>query len=1006
MIERCVLAGVTSFILAAWFCAVCPQVALAEENAAEENTAEENAAEDNVVGPLAPAETLKHFQLEDGLRIELVAAEPDVIDPVAVRFDEDGRMWVVEMRDYPHGPGEGQRPQSRIKILEDADGDGRFEKVTVFADHLLFVTGVQPWRGGAFVTLAGRVAYMKDVDGDGRADTDETWYTGFAQENSQLRANHPRVGIDGHVYIANGLRGGSVVDAKNPGEPLSISGMDFRFDPHTREFEAISGVGQFGLTFDEFGNRFTVSNRNPLKHIVLEDHYLKRNPRAAVRAVFHDVAASGEDSRLYPIAQAWTTSTQHAGQFTAACGVFVYRGEGLPGDLRHSGFTCDPTGSLVHREVMRPAGATFTSRPPREGVEFLASPDEWFRPVNLELGPEGALYVVDMYRAVIEHPQFMPEELKRRPDLRDGDDRGRIYRIVPTHGKPEPVEKLSHANNARLIALLDSPLAWRRETAARLLLERQDKSTAAALPSMAAKGEHPAARAQALWLLSALDALDIKTVEQALGDKSPRVRKQAVKLSEAFLQDGDKTATRGKVVALAADDDPRVRFQVALTLAPIRSGEVAALADIARRGADDPWTRRAVAIASSDYSAELLVAIVDSLQQSAKRPAAAELELVGELSELAGANLRDNQAESLLASLAGLSDQPAMRELLTTGLLGLARSSARRRSSLDALIASAERKETRTRLQAAVDRIAAVAADAKAAPARRIESIDLLGHVGAGGVLQTLAMSEAIVEVRRAALAALARTSAVEPWKKLAASLRAESPTIRGAILDGLLARTERTQFLLDEIAAGRVSIAEIDRVRTDRLLKHRDAKIRARSTELFADAIPADRQQVLADYQVTLKMKSDPTRGQAVFKKNCATCHRIGGIGVNVAPDIADSRTKTPAQILTDVLQPNRAIDANYVSYNVVDADGRVLNGLLTGETATSITLKQPEGKTVTLLRDEVEELRSSGVSLMPEGLEKNVSHQEMADLISFIKNWRYLDGRVPLGPADGERD
>jgi putative membrane-bound dehydrogenase-like protein len=164
--------------------------------------------------PLSPGEAVKHFQLDPACRIELAAAEPEVVDPVDIRFDEDGRMWVVEMRDYPHGPPPGEPGRSQIKVLEDRDGDGRYETAIVFADKLLFVTGLQPWKGGVFVTLAGRVAYLKDTDGDGRADLDETWFTGFAQENSQLRANHPRLALDNHVYVANGLRGGKVVNVR------------------------------------------------------------------------------------------------------------------------------------------------------------------------------------------------------------------------------------------------------------------------------------------------------------------------------------------------------------------------------------------------------------------------------------------------------------------------------------------------------------------------------------------------------------------------------------------------------------------------------------------------------------------------------------------------------------------------------------------------------------------------------------------------------------------------
>jgi putative membrane-bound dehydrogenase-like protein len=365
----------------------------------------------DVESPLSPPEAQKLFRLaDDSLRIELAAAEPDVVDPVAIRFDERGRMWVVEMRDYPLGPPQGGEPLSRIRVLEDRDGDGRFETAMTFTDGLSFVTGLQPWKEGVFVTLSGALIYLKDTTGDGRADLEETWFEGFAEQNSQLRANHPRLALDNWIYVANGLRGGKVVSRKLQDQsPIDISGMDFRFDPLTGKAEAVSGNGQFGLCFDDWGNRFNCSNRNPVRHVVIEDRYLKASPGVTVPAVVHDVAAHGEASRIFPISQAWTTSNLHAGQFTAACGVYIYRGDLLPEVYRGNVFTCDPTGNLIHREIMQPEGPTFNSKPPYDDKDFLTSPDEWFRPVNMELGPDGALYVVDMYRCVIEHPDWVPE---------------------------------------------------------------------------------------------------------------------------------------------------------------------------------------------------------------------------------------------------------------------------------------------------------------------------------------------------------------------------------------------------------------------------------------------------------------------------------------------------------------------------------------------------------------------------------------------------------------------
>jgi putative heme-binding domain-containing protein len=255
--------------------------------------------------------------------------------------------------------------------------------------------------------------------------------------------------------------------------------------------------------------------------------------------------------------------------------------------------------------------------------------------------------------------------------------------------------------------------------------------------------------------------------------------------------------------------------------------------------------------------------------------------------------------------------------------------------------------------------------------------------------------------IRTAAITALARQPGTEHWQPLLDRFASDTPAARRAILDGLLSNVDRTKLLLDAIEADKIKPSELDLQQAKRLTAHRDAAIKERAAKLFAAATPEDRVTALADYQPVLEMDGDAQRGQAVFQKNCAACHKIAGIGVNVAPDISDSRTKTAAQILTDVIQPNRAIDNNYLGYNVRLVDGTVLTGILAAETATSITLRQQEGKEAVIPRAEIEELRSSGVSLMPEGLERQIPPADMADLLSFVKNWRYLDGRTPLSPG-----
>ena len=940
-----------------------------------------------VHSPVSPEQSLTHMVVAPGLEVQLAAHEPQVVDPVAIRFDEDGRMWVVEMRDYPNGPQEGELPKSRISILQDHDGDGLFETAAVFADNLLFANGIQPWKGGVFVTMAGEVAYLKDTDGDGRADVAETWYAGFEQRNPQLRASHPRLALDNHIYVASGLSGGTIVDAaQSEAEPVSISGMDFRFDPLTRKFEAVSGQGQYGLSFDDYGNRFVCSNRNPTVHIVLENQYLLKNPLVKAPAVSWDVARAGAESRVFPITRSWTTSNLHAGQITAACSVTIYRGGTLPVEFHGNVFVCEPTGHLVHREVMQPSGITFTSSPARDGVEFLASRDQWCSPVNLEVGPDGSLYVVDMYRAVIEHPDWVPDELKDRADQLFGNDRGRIYRIVRKGdqlGAPRP--KLSSATSVSLVDNLAHANAWWRETSARLLIERADQSVGPQLRRMTMEHESPLARIHALRVMEGLGLIADDFLSNLCEDANARVLEQTITVSEDRLE--GTSGLRDKITRLCAHEDPRVRYHAMLALAPF---------PVIPTTVSDEWELHALLIAAGNRAGTVLARLLEGLDQ---RDSDSIGPLIDELAALAAASKDDEQCR--LAVHALLASDDLGRVGLTRFLAEAARSGA----SVASVRGKLE-KAQQLELDQLFDEAQVVALNLSEPDSARGAAIDLLAlSSDTAQTLVPIAIDDPSQSVRFRAISRLSQRTEVEPWRRLLAGFSSELPSARREILDGVLARSDRTNWLLNEIAAGTIKASELGRNHTDRLIKHPDAEIKARAKQLMSDAIPADRQKVLADYQNVLTMSADARRGRDVFKKNCATCHRIDDVGIDVAPDISDSRTKSPEQYLTDIVDPNRAIDSNYLGYTLITEDGRTFSGILATETSTSITLKQAEGKTLTLGRDEIDELTSSDMSFMPEGLEKEVAHQEMADLIAFIKNWRYLDGRTPLGSSPAGR-
>jgi len=785
--------------------------------------------------------------------------------------------------------------------------------------------------------------------------------------------------------VANGLRGGTVVSRMlKDQKPINISGMDFRFDPRTGKAEAVSGNGQFGLCFDDWGNRFVCSNRNPVRHVVIEDRYLKANPDVTVPAVMHDVAAWGEQSRIFPISRAWTTSNLHAGQFTAACGVYIYRGDLLPAEFKGNAFTCDPTGNLIHREIMQPAGPTFTSKSAYEGKEFLASPDEWFRPVNMELGPDGALYIVDMYRCVIEHPDFVPDELKRRPDQRLGDDRGRIWRIVPKDADPTRQRgsvRLGASNNEDLLALLAHPNAWQRETAQRLVLERQRLAIAPRLRDMAKNSKEPQARARSLWLLAGLNSLEKHELIAAMDDQSTDVRRQSILLAE--MLPGDEEVKNG-VMRCRDVNDAAVRFLANLVSRSVtlrnHSNDV-----------EDPWMRASIRLAlDRQHAAWTFASLVGNRADSAPR-SNGQLELIGELAEIGHAERIGTNATALTVARDVLLGFPRS-EVGLVALAGALRGSTKLAGD------TGFSADDWSAIQA---KLLTLANDRTLALDQRRSAVSLLAYVpNSTAAIARLTARDQDQALRLAAVVALGRQSAIPEWLPLLGSFASDTPPVRRAIIDGLLARPERIKLLLDAVEAGKIKATELEPPQVKRLVEHRDAAIKERAAKLLASAVPADRAQALADYQPVLKMAGDAKRGQAIFEKNCSACHRIAGIGVNVTPDISDSRTKKLDQLLGDILQPNRAIDNNYLGYVVRLQDGTIATGILTTETATSITLKQQGGKEAVIARSEIDELRSSGQSLMPEGLERTIPPPDMADLLSFIKARRYPDGRTPLSP------
>src|SRR3954454_8195988 len=534
---------------------------------------------------LTPTDSLKAMKLSEDFHVELFAAEPDVMSPVEMAFDENGNIYVAEMMDYPDDPPAGKPARSRIRLLEDTNGDGKIDRTTIFADQVLAVSGFMPWKDGLIVTSAPDILFMKDENGDGKADVRKVLYTGFPKVNHEARITNPRLASDNWIYCSNTGSNGRITSPDHPEiAPVLVRGTDFRFDPITGKAEAASGPAQFGSTIDDFGDRYISQNTTHIRHVVVPMQYLLRAPLLEVGDVAQDISDHGRPSApMFPLTgpQEWrkqrtkirqqrynennlNRTEQVGGWFTAASGGTLYNGDAFPREYAGNYFIGDVSGNLIHRDILRRDGATFLAARARPEVEFLASTDVWFRPCNFANAPDGNLYVTDIYRLVIETPESIPEEIRKNIDFYRGDTMGRIYRIVPNqprrHGNLKP--DLGRLSSVELVAHLANTNGWHRVTAQRLLLERQDRAAIPALKTMAESGASAEARVRALWLLRALGGLQPADAEAAIKDGDSRIREQGLRVGEPLLK--TSKAFADAVLQSASDSEPRVQFQAAL----------------------------------------------------------------------------------------------------------------------------------------------------------------------------------------------------------------------------------------------------------------------------------------------------------------------------------------------------------------------------------------------------------------------------------------------------------
>ena len=947
--------------------------------------------------PLSPEESMKLIHVREGYELQLVAAEPLVIDPVAIDWGPDGKLWVAEMADYPNGMDDKGQPGGRIRFLEDKDGDGKYETSTLFLDGVSFPNGVMAWNKGVLVTAAPEIFYAEDTNGDGKCDQRTVLYSGFLEGNQQLRVNGLRWGLDNWVYCASGSHvpgygADSQILTNTTGAKTAVGSRDFRIRPLEGLIEPESGPSQFGRNRDDWGHWYGEQNSYPLWHYVLEDQYLRRNPHFAAPDPRHQVITPANPP-VYPATppEKRFHSFEQAGRFTSACSGMIYQDDLLferspdqGWSVQHS-FTCEPFSNLVQHNVILNDGVSYSfERDPAEAKrDFFASGDRWCRPVMARTGPDGALWIVDMYRYMIEHPQWLPNEGQDelRPFFRSGEDKGRIYRIVPVGKKPRSVPRFDELSTTQLVVAMESSNAWQRDMAQRLLVSRKDPTAVGPLEKMTASGATPQSRLQALCTLEGMGALTPDVLVPALKDLHPGVRSIAIRLASGCRIDSEK------LEALTGDPDAKVRLQLAFTLGDY-TGPAAgrALARLAIENVNEPFIQAAVMSSlSSNTLPDVLAAIVEVQRHKTESHPSdqAVAKFFGQAAAIEDASRMAWAVQQLCPTASG-SVAPWQLLSLAKWLDGMRGG----RSALESL-ASVDRE----RIHATLERARTLMTDASASEHLRRDAAALLFREperaeGDRELLASLLTPRTHAVVQQAVVEQLASRNDPGLAAILLAGWKSHSPALRTQILSVVASRKEWLLTLVEQLESQSISSSEIDAALRERLLTTKDPQLLDRLRKVLQITGSADRQQVLKAHQPVLKLTGDVARGQTLFGKKCTTCHKQGETGHAVGPNLASLTTKSPESLLLAILDPSAAVEGKYLNYVAVTTAGRSLTGILATETGSSITLLAAEGKSESVLRDEIEELRSTSKSLMPDGLEKDLSQQDIADLIEYVRS------------------
>ena len=962
---------------------------------------------------------LPGFEIHPDFYMELVAREPLVLDPVEMHFDEAGRAYVLEMPGYPL-----RDAQSRLVRLEDRDRDGIYDHREVFSDSLGVASSFMPYRKGFLVACPPELIWISDTDGDGREDARKVVLQGFSNDNLQHNFNGLTYALNNRIYIANGGNSGAPAFPGHPDSEVPLRGGDLSLRSDLGQMWRVGeSSGGFKLTFDSWGHLFETHNLEHNLHLVMEDRYLEGVPGSPDHALINisDHETDGL-SRVYPIGEQETrvNHPEQSGYFSGSCGITYYGADLFPETFRNGLFVADVVLNLVHFDHLREAASSFETSRYGSNTEFLASSYRAFRPVNFTVGPDGSLFVIDMHRDVIEHPEWIPDELEKDLDLLAGQQQGRIYRIRPKI--PAAASRTWDFSSADgLNAALGHPNQWVRQTAQRLLVTEDRESSVRGLMELIQNGREPVHRLHALWTLEGLGQLPENILLEALQDPFPGVRENALKIAERHV--GTHREILEAVLARCEDEHPRVRLRAVLALTGVHGPAEAdshlviarAITGILERGERDQWMLRAASAALLPQATQYLKGHVARWRETESWG-----NVLRNLTEVMGSSASVSEITELLEEMNAHGLDAAVPEALKALAAGwIARDGAKKEVSartvalLEQALGALETGNDRPTVYAAAGLRRALGIPASSALLRMLahsreyisdtarsagERLEWLQLAGLGpfenraGLLEMLLDSRVPMDLQREALRQLWDSDRAEVPAILLGAWEKLGPEARRHATDILVYKQAYHSHLLQAMEEQRVQLGEfnLDLERRRVFLFSEDPSIRQRAEKLFSDSGIMQRTEALEAFRPALSGMGDPNHGRELFLGRCASCHRMGAIGTDVGPVLTEIGRKSKETLLHDILDPNAAADTRYLSHTVVDDTGTMHVGVVLKETDREVGLQLMGGEQRIFRKDRIRSFTSSGRSLMPEGLEAGMTPADMSDLLAFLQELR----------------